>query len=412
MELATKMQLATKSFTENVALMEDKTTKALAALSGIKTVNSKEEDEKAAHILSRVRPTFTAIQEMRKQITDPMDQIKSTLMEFEKKISTAKGSKSDYTRVKLLRDAYANQVAANARAEQERIQREKDIKTEEANIKSKLVESIELGVFDLIKDGEIQLTKFVAGMTLENFDAKMAMLNYTPKIKPEAYEAMMQVQYNKDLISVQAYSELLERLEEKFGYDHVNSVYSKTAIEALAKFKHDIIPARKEELTKRSEASQGVQKIKANQEAAMLDDRIKEIEKAHEAEKEAVIERVEDQAAEEKINAEFDTQVELQEIEIQKGIRKNISYSIDESISPSEQVNLLAKVITHIMVDPKFKGIIKRDKQGFPVKDSEGNTKYVDGVNYWLKELAKLKIDVNIDNLIKTENVSTIVKAS
>lgn len=407
------MDVAAISFKENVALMEDKTTKAAAALSVIKSVNSKEEDDKAAHILGRVRSTFEVVKDMRKSITDPMAEIKAALMEFEKKISTAKGANSEYTRVKQLRDAYANQVAAEAREESDRIQKEKDVQFEVSRIKSELVKSIELGVFDLIKDGEIQLTKFVASMTLENFGEQLAKLNYTPKIKPDAYLAIMEVPYNKNLVSVAEYAELLKRLEDKFGYDHVNAAYAKSALEILVKFKHDIIPARKEDLEKRAEASKGVQKIKGNQDDQLLKDRMNEIEEKYHVDKEAAIEKIEDNEAEEKINAEFDAQVTVQEIKEQKGIRTNVSYSINEEIldKPVKQIDLLAKVITNIMVDAKFKGIIKRDKQGFPAKDSEGKTQYVDGVNFWLKELARLKIDIDIDDLVRTESVSTVVRS-
>ena len=106
------MQLAVKTFDQNLVLMEDKVAKATAALSKIKVIKNDEDDQAAAHILSRVRPTFEVVQKMRKEITDPLDEIKKALMEHEKKISTAKGSGSEYERVKKMRDQYANQKAA------------------------------------------------------------------------------------------------------------------------------------------------------------------------------------------------------------------------------------------------------------------------------------------------------------
>lgn len=407
------MALAVKSFDHNVQLMEEKTDKAMTALSGIKTVNSDEEDEIASHLLGRVRPTFEAVQKMRKEITDPMDSIKSQLMEFEKKISTAKGSGSEYARVKQLRDAYANKKAAEAREEQNRIQRQKDIKIEEANIKSQLVKSIELGVFDLIKEGEVGLTKFVAGMTLENFDEQLGKLNYKPKLKPDAYSKLMQVTYNKELISVDAYNAILKGLGENFQYDNVNAAYSEQAILVLERFKNEVIPLRKVELKERAKSSEVEQKIKAEQDQKDLDAKLEEVEQSYESEKKDVAEKADDAAAEVMIDAEFEAQVSTQTIEEQKGIRKNIVYSINEDIinKPAAVIDVLIKVMTNVMVDAKFKGVIKRDNQKFPILGSDGKIQFVDGVAFWLKELSKLKIDINIDNLNKTEEVSTIVKS-
>lgn len=407
------MSLAVKSFDHNVILMEEKTDKAMAALSVIKTVESDEEDEKAAHLLGRVRPTFEAVQKMRKEITDPMDAIKSQLMDFEKKISTAKGSGSEYVRVKQLRDTYANKKAAEARVEQERIQHEKDVKFEEANIKSELVKSIELGVFDLIKEGEVGLTKFVSGMTLKNFDDQLVKLNYKPKLKTDAYSKLMQVPYNSTLITVDKYNEIVKGLGEKFQYDNINAAYSEQASNVLGKFKKEVIPLRKVELEERAKSSADEQKIKAEQDQKDLDDKLREVEQSYESEKKEVAEKADDKAAEIKIDAEFEAQVSSQGIEEQKGIRKNVIYTIDESIlaKPSAVIDVIIKAMTNVMVDAKFKGIVKRDAQGFPKLDPDGKTQYVDGVSFWLKELSKLKIDINIDNLNKIEEVSTIVKS-
>lgn len=407
------MALASKSFEQNVAVMEEKTSKALAALSAIKTVENDDDDAKAKHLLGRVRPTFETVQKMRKQITDPMDSIKSELMEFEKKISTAKGSGSEYVRVKQMCDAYANQKAADARVEQERIQREKAVKIEEANIKSQLVKSIELGVFDLIKEGEVGLTKFVSGMTLENFDEQLSKLNYKPKLKTDAYSKLMQVSYNKALISGERYAGIIKTLGEKFQYDKINSAYSEQATIVLERFKSEVIPLRKLELEERAKSSLDEQKVKEQQDQQMLDAKLEEVEQSYESQKTEVAEKADDQAAEMKIDAEFEAQVGAQSIEEMKGVRKNVSYEIDESIlnKPSAVIDVIVKAMTNVMVDSKFKGIIKRDTQGFPKKDSDGKIQYVDGVAFWLKELSKLKIDINIDNLNRTEEVSTVVRS-
>lgn len=408
-----QLQTAVKNYESNVLVMGDKTTKALAALSKIKVINNDEDDKAAQHILSRVKPTFETVQALRKEITDPLDELKSYLMEHEKKISTAKNSGSEYSRVKNLRDAYANKKAAEARAEQQRIQNEKAKKIEIADMKARLVKNIELGVFDLIKDGELQLTKFVSEMTLENFDQKLALLNYKPKLKTDSFSKLMTIDYNKSLVSVAEYEQMIKDGGTQFSYDHINAAYAEQAIKVLNRFKKDVIPARKAELEERSKASADEQKVKKQQEDQMLQARLDEINSAYESEKVKVEEKVDDQTADTKIEAEFDSQVDIQTIKDQKGVRKNIVYQIDEKIlaKPSQVIDVLTKVVTHVMMDDKFKGVIKRDAQGFPRVDDKGQTELVDGIQYWLKELAKLKIDIDVDGLIKTENISTTIRS-
>lgn len=410
------MGLAMKTYEANVKIMDEKSSKAMAALSALKKIDSDEDEKIVRHVLGRVRATFEEIQKMRKDVTGPLDAIKSELMEFEKRISTDKNSNSEYIRGKKMLDQYANKKAADAAAEQLKIQLEKDIKLEEANIKSQLIKSIELGVFDLVKEGEIGLTKFVAEMTSDNYDEKLGKLNYKPKLKPDAYSKLMQVDYNRQLITVDKFTEIIKVLGDKFEYDNVNAAYSEQALIVLEIFKKDVIPLRKIELDERAKSSADEQKIKAEQDKENLKAKLEEVDQTYESEKKEVVEKAEDKAAESMIDAEFEAQVSLQQIDEQKGVRKNLCYSLNEDAlsKPSALLDTMVKVMTHVIADAKFKGIVKRDSQGFPKLDSDGKVQYVDGINYWLKELAKLGIDtdkVKIPNLDKIEDVSTIVRA-
>jgi hypothetical protein len=252
-------------------------------------------------------------------------------------------------------------------------------------------------------------------MTLENFDEKLKKLNYKPKLATDAYIKLMQVPYNMKLISAANYSQILKDLGDEFQYDYVNATYSKKSVVTLNKFKKDIIPLRKTALDERAKTSFDQQKVKEAEDEQLLNAKLAEVDQAYEGEKKQVADKADDQAAEVMIDAEFNAQVKKQSIDEQKGIRKNITYSINDAIlnQPSKVIDVLIKSMTNVMVDAKFKGIIKRDSQGFPKLDSDGKVQYVDGVSFWLKELAKLKIDINIENLNRTEDISTVVtKAS
>jgi len=411
-----KMGLAVKTFEANVAIMDEKTTKALVVLSGIKKIDSADDEEKARHWLGRVRPTFETVQKLRKEITDPLDVIKKELMEYEKKISTTKGSGSEYARVKTLLDQYANKKAAEAKIEQDRIEHEKNVKLETADIKSKLIKSIELGTFDLIKNGEVQLTKYVAEMTLENFDEKLGKLNYKPKMSPDAFKKLMTVSYNPTLISSEDYQKIITDFGEKFEYKNINDSYCEQSSIILERVKLKDIPEHKAELDKLAAAVETGMLDNAAVDPEKLKEKLAAIDNTYAIEKQAVEEKADDVAGEAKIDAEFEAQVSKQSIEQQTGIRKNISYAFDDKAigKMTKVIETMAKVITHVLADAKYKGIIKKDSQGFPKMDSDGKIQYVDGINYWLKEMAKLNIDtdeVNIPNLVKTEDVSTIVRA-
>lgn len=419
----TKLQKITENFSqigqgigESVQSIIDKTGRASAALSAIKVIKTDEQDEDAKKLLVKVRNTFQSVQAMRKEITDPLDSIKSELIEFEKKISTAKASDSEYQRVKKLRDQYASYKEEQARKEQARIQREKDIRIHEAEIKSSMQLAVEEEAAKLLEMGMNHLNGILLKLTVDNFELEMAKLNYKPTLKHEVFLGWLDVDYNKDLISNEQFDAIKQAAAEHFDFDKVASTYSDSAVSLLNEFKN---VTAKERLTKLVEIEE-LRKVNEHK-AAEAEKKAEEHEKLrreeekriHERQKELALEKVKESRAEEMLDAEFESQVQIQQIESQKGVRRKISYAIDPEFEKNKVkvIDVMMKVITHVMASTDFKGIHKRDSSGFPKLDDKGNAQYVDGIDYWLKEMSKLKIDADhlgINGLKKTIETTTI----
>lgn len=407
-----KLEEVKSNFATSVSIMQDKVSKALAALSKVDKIDSDEQDEFANKLLQKVRATYNVVSSMRKEITDPLDQIKSDLMEYEKKIDTKKNSDSEYYRVKLLRDQYASKKAEEARKRQEEIERKKRAQQEETRIKGEMKISVETGVFNLIKDGTNMLSKMLQNVTLETYDETIKKLKYKPTLKAETFEKWLDVHYDKSLLSAERFQEIKSKAIEHFNFDNVAETYQKEATQLLNRYRDEYLPEKRkklEDLQKLNEEQRAkAEQLAKEQEEEFINSQKRELEdQQHEK-----IEQARDEASEELLSAEFEAQIQTQSIEQQSGVRRKISMRLNAEAErkPAFAIEAIAKLMTHILSHPDCKGLYKRDSQGFPKMDEKGKPEYVDGIAYWLKEAARLKIDVSkishIDETIETTSIA------
>ena len=402
-----------RNFETSVPVMNDKVTKALAALSQVTKVDSDQEDEIANKLLQKVRATYNVVSSMRKEITDPMDQLKSDLMQFEKKIDTKKGSDSDYNRVKILRDQYASKKAEEARKRAEEIEHKKRVQQEEVRVKSEMKIAVESGVIKLIADGQNMLSKALQNVTLESYDDLMKKLNYKPTLKLETFQSWLDVPYSKSLMSDDKFTELLKKAEEAFNFEHVAKTYSDEATELLKKYRNEYLPEKRAKLEKIASLAEADKKRAEELAKEEEDNFIKEQKRRLEDEQHQKIETARDEQNEELLNAEFEAQVQSQSIEQQSGVRKTLSLrlSADAEKRPAFAIEALTKLMTHVLSHPESRGLFRRDSQGFPKTDDKGRPVYIEGIDYWLKEAARLKIDCSsINNIDQTINTTSIAR--
>jgi hypothetical protein len=381
-------------------------TNAKAALSNIKAVNSAEDAEKVNKLLAKVRTTYNKVKGYREEMTKPLDEFKKELMALENEIATTKKD-NEYARVKNELDRYWNEIEAKKREEQKRIEAEKAHNIELERIKSEMLSAIDMGFINALETGETALIKVVDNATLESYDNSIKLLNYKPNLKPELFNKWLDVPHNNSVVSEIEF-EQLKRETFDSHYGKTNEDYIDKSTVLLKQYKEKL-EAKKPELERLAKADDAEREkierhqksVKAKEEA----DRQARIE----AEKKAAEEAKRDREAESTMEHEFKAQVRSQELEEAEGVRRNVSYRLKGNPNAMQAAKALSNVIIHCVASEDFKGIYKLDKDGNP-KQEDGQPVYIDGINDWLKQLAKVNKDATIEGIDKIEKVSSVVR--
>lgn len=393
---------------KNLPIIQDKTARMKAALSALKAINDDKVDAWAEQALVKAREVETTVDKLRKEISKPLDSYKGLIMTFEK------GMQDEMKRIKLLRDQYANQKLAKQKEEQAKIEKEKIYAVHEGEVKAEMKAAIEYGVAQKLQDLENAIADMFSKMTLENFQAIAGKLNFKPALKAELIDQWLRgVPRNKQIMSDEKFEELVTRAKAypAWSYDNINGGYLEQAIKIIAKYRDKIQP-RVKELQAIANAGANSDKMKAE-----ADERQRKEEEKRKADAQAKLNTIANVAEAEKQNAsltaEFNAQVAKQGIQELSGVRGKSSYRIDPKVENNlgQVASIIGKMVLHMLSEKDYKGIFERDKAGFIKKDDKGEPIYVDGVAYWLKEIAKLDYAVNIDGLIRTDEVTTVAKA-
>lgn len=417
-----KLEVAKTEFDEglqalsaNLEEMNDKVTRACAALSTVDKITNDEEDEEAKKLLVKVRNTYTLVQQKRKEITDPFDTMKAELMKIEKQIDTKKGSGSDYHRVKSARDKYANDKLKAQQVKEQEIRLRKLKDQEIIRVKGEMKLAVENGVFDAISNGNIQMMNRIAGSTFDTIqEIERQLKGYKPKLAQKLFEAWLDVRYDDKLISSIEFADIKTKARDHFKYEKVNLTYCEKVEESLKEFRQVTIPQRKIELEQIQAMSEEQKKLAMEQ---SRDDMLNEIEHKKQQDEKARIENIQqarDETEGEILDNEFEAQVALQDKEELSGVRKNVTYTLDAEATkkPILAIDLITKLMAKVLSHPDSKGFLQRDTSGFPKTDDNGRPIYVPGMAYWLKEAARLKIHEHeaIANLNVIEDVTTVAK--
>ncbi len=381
-----KFESLSKVAASNIPEIEKSTSAAIAALQDIKVIENDNDFDKAGKFLVKVKNTFTKVEGLRKEITGSLDEIKKELMKSEKKISP-NDKNSEYYRVKSLRDAYVRKKQEEANKKQREIELNR-LKADQAiKYESDLKESLLKLVANNLHIGDKALISFKEKLTLENWDEKVRLLNYKPKLKSGLVEEAL------NSVSIPQHVLEPENILKSVWNNHCEQTvksYESAALQKLEDFKQTL-PNYKEML-KRGE------KIDADKARRLAEE---------EARKEA--ERIESEQAEkrneESLEVSFEAQVSSQKIDDVSGVRRSKYVRIEDQDKLAFATTLMHTII-HCISDPKFKGIYDGDKV-----DDQGNRKYVTGVQFWLNHMSKTKESFDIKGLTVEEIVTSIAKS-
>jgi hypothetical protein len=112
------------------------------------------------------------------------------------------------------------------------------------------------------------------------------------------------------------------------------------------------------------------------------------------------------------LNAEFNAQVQAQDIQEISGRKKKV-YRLDPKIEKDfvKVSGIIGKIALNVLTEEGRKSVHVLDDNGYPKRDDKGDPIYIPGIAYWLKELAGLGYSPQIEGLVLTEEIVTVAKA-
>lgn len=394
---------AVDKYKTNRALIDDKKAKATAALSVIKKVDTPEEDEFAAKLLVKCGATLTSMENLRKEYTKLLNDFIKDEIKPENELKLEMG------RVKGLRDTRANGLAAAAKAASDKIAEEVEHNKTVHEIKGKLKLHVDEGIQGRIADFDNAINENLKkGLTPENgkaFADRIAAIK--PSMKQEVYEKLFQIDRTKILKHTDAqFAEALEPCKGYFTYERVSGTYQDMA-EALRDSWVQKIPAKVQELKRLA---------KGGEDAAKLQERINQRDIDEKAERDRIAEknrkeaetRITNETNDAKLSEDFKGQVKTQGVAsaAPKNTRTMVYYTLEPNISLVKIAHVVSSMIINMISTPEaqLKQVYKKESE------KPEDVEYVEGIQYWLNQMATLGYTPKIEGLVRREKLITVAK--
>lgn len=368
-------------------------------------------DNYANNYLAKCNVTLEKVKGSRLASTKILDDAKAWAMEPEKELA------AEMERIKKLRNDRARKIKEEADRQAQEIELQKAYDIHRGQVKAKMKESLELGIANKLKDLENALAKLFNECTLDKVSALGPYLDRVkPSLKEEFFDKLLDVPFDQNIMSVDQFADTKAKGKIHFDFTKTNAAYIEMATKTLNAWREKI-PAKKTELERIAKATgEEAAKLKerADRERANEEARRKEEQARQDRE---IKERAEEEARKSELTANFESQVKTQELTLdQEGTRKTKVFRLDPAVE-ADMVKLsstIGKLILHVMLaKEETGGIFKRTKSGDIKLDEDGNPEYVEGVQYWLDQMKKVKYANAqlIPGIISTEKISTIAKA-
>lgn len=391
----------------NKPIIKDSLDKAIAVAKTILKVETEQDDEMANNFLAKGNVTITKCTALRKEYTGILDAWKKGEMELEKDLT------AEMDRIRALRNARATRLADENNKKRAEIEKQKSKDKEIARIKAEMVAAVDLGVATRINQGEQAIAKMFAEMTLENYEATVKKLDFKPQLKEELFRGFIAVDYDQNIIPYEEFKAIVDAAYKHFDYDRSNKAYVAAVLKVVTTWKAKL-PAKRAELEAIAKAN-GEQAERLRKEAQEKANKAaQDLRESMEVKEDAIKKKAQGLQSEAVLNAEFEGQIALQQIQDQTGTRGVISFRLaneDKIMStPVKLVEVMGRIMINVLADPEFKGIFKRQTGGFPKRDEKGNAVYIDAIQEWLDLLAKVKPVADFDGVIMTEDQTTIAK--
>ena len=392
-----------KAFVPKVEAGRDK---AVAAMSRITTISNDAELNEVNDLLVAVRSTYDGIYERRKQITEPIDQLKQQLMQYEKDID-ANGKDTEPARLrKLISDYNQKKIDERKRIEDE-ARKQKDTENAKVDLVARMKKNLADLVIERVRQVQDGSSSYFRETTIETFEDRMVQFkkfSSNPKLKRDQYENCFNVDYNRNYINDESFKWLVTELQAEETYDKWNENVRKEIVPKLNDW-IGRIPELKQQLLDKEKAKESAEKlaqIEAEQKRKRdEEDRLRkeEIEKMQRTSDDNI-----QQAAQvDKLQNDFREQAITQQVEDVGPVKLILKFN------DAKPVKALSEMMYHCFSHPKFPEIQKKDKNKMPMVDEHGFPVYVDWVDSIVSFFVKY-CDVNIGGVEIKEVPKVIVR--
>ena len=333
-------------------------------------------------LLVKVKKTFDGVQNWRKEMTGPLDQVKEFLMQYEKDLAYDGKSKNIYTDIRNSIQQFMQAELDARKAKEEELAKAKA----KENYKVDLVSSIKKNLLNLhtekIEKANSASRDYFNAATLENFDEKAKVfMGFKGKLKIEDYDKCFTIFFDKNIITQEEFSALVIKAKGEETWDKWNEKLMIEVNPVLNEWRAKIPDIKKQKIELAQANEEEKEKIKKAQEdqAKAEDERVRMAAVAQKKESEAQLEQ---EAEVNKMSNEFAEQANVQTMEDTGPSKKVLKFDSAREL----QGKAFLSIAYHVMMSPKFPGIHKVDKaSGELVLDAKGAPQYIDSVGWWVR---------------------------
>jgi hypothetical protein len=397
---------------KNRALIDDKKAKISAAITQtrakIKEIKTPAEDEFINKLIVKANNAVSEMESLRKAYTGTVNAW------LKAEIAPENELKLEIAPLVEMRNARAKALTQENAKRQAEIDKEKNRKIYEAEVKSAMKFSFESGVIDKVvafeKSVEDYFMKNLTAANKAGFKAKLE--GFKPNLKEDFFISLFQVDYDVLRMSPDEFDALVVRAKTYFIYENFNKEYQTACKEILQKWidKIDSRVRELEVLAQGGKEAERASKIIAEREA----DRLNQIKADAELKKAKAQASANDQAQGEILSAEFKAQAQGQTLVEPANVRNSTYFTIDNPEDTVEVGRIIASIIMHTIPnkskEDRIKMVLQHDKDGRPKKDEDGDPVYTPGVQFWLDMAASMGYNLGAKGLTMRTKTRAINK--
>jgi len=383
------------------------TANAEAAMAKITNIESEEDIEQTMGLLGKVKESYEVNQERRKKITAPMAEMSKFLMSFEKKVSTDAKEDNHYNRLKGLIQRRQQEILNERRRQEAEAAKRREREDHKVALELEFNKKLAAALIETVKKADESIQSFINQFTVENFDEQSEkLLKAKPTFKQNIYDSCFMGSVNPSLIDEDELLILIKECKEKEPYSKWQAAYVEQVTPTIEKWKGKL-PELKAEKIAIANAKDEAERVRLEKEKKAREDAADKQRQDDLAAKQKQMEEDAKREADLKsMENNFREQGAVQELADPGLIKKTLRLSDDVKEIPAA----LTKIVFQCMMHKDFEGIYQLDKNGKRKLDTAGRPEYATGIQWWLTQFQKMKIDLQIQGTVWVEDSKVIIR--